>query len=344
MKAVAFKEHGGTDVLKVMDLPVPQIGSHDVLVKVKACALNHVDIWVRQGGVAAYRPELPHITGSDISGVVEKAGGDVKNVCAGDEVVVHPGLTCGRCDYCMAGDDNLCREFKIIGSKIWGGYAEFVRVPEICVFTKPARLSFEDAAAYPLTFLTSWHMLATRAKISAGETVLVHAAGSGVGAAAVCIAKLFGCRVLATAGSDVKVRRAKEIGADDAINYSAKDFQEEVLRLTGGEGVDVVAEHTGQETFSKSVGCLKKNGRLVTCGTTTGPEAKFIIREFFAKQLTFLGSMLGTKSEFLKINRLVSDGKLAPVVDSVFPLEDARRAQEHLLSRQFFGKVVLKVS
>lgn len=344
MKAVAFNEHGGVDVLKVMELPVPETGAGDVLVRVKACALNHVDIWVRQGGVAAYNPELPHITGGDISGVVEKIGDDVKSVNTGDEVVVHPGTTCGRCDTCMAGDDNLCREFKIIGSRIWGGYAEFVRVPEICVFAKPARLSFEEAAAYPLTYLTSWHMLVTRAKISAGETVLVHAAGSGVGVAAIRIAKLFGCRVLATAGSDVKVKRAKDIGADEGINYTSNDFQEETLKFTNGDGADVVVEHTGGDTFSKSMGCLKKNGRLVTCGATQGLEAKFVIRELFSKQLTLLGSMLGTKSEFVKINALVSEGKLSPVIDSVFPLEDARKAQEHLLSRNFFGKIVLKVA
>jgi NADPH:quinone reductase-like Zn-dependent oxidoreductase len=340
MKAIVFRQHGDAGVLESVDLPAPAVGARDVLIRVRAAALNHLDIWVRQGW-PGLKLELPHILGSDVAGVVERTGTEVTDLPLGTEVVVNPGLSCGRCDKCLSGDDSLCREYKILGENTRGGYAELLAVPRQNVLPKPKRLSFEAAACVPLTFLTSWTMLVRRAALEPGETVLVHAAGSGVGTAAVQIAKLMGAKVIATASSDEKLRRAQALGADHVINYAQKDFLEEVKRITSRRMVDVVFEHVGAATFEKSVACLPRGGRLVTCGATSGHDVKLDLRVLFFKRISLLGSTMGSKGDLFRILELVDAGKLEPVLDRVLPLAEAAQAHRLLEQRAQFGNVVL---
>lgn len=340
MKAVAIVEHGGIDGLRYMDLPDPQPGAGEVVIKVRACALNHLDIWLRLG-IPAYRLQLPHVPGSDVAGEVVAVGDGVTNVQVGDKVIVNPNLTCGECEWCRMGEDSMCQSFGIFGAKCWGGYAEYAKVPARNLIPMPSNLSFEQAAAFPLTFLTAWHMLITRAGLRAGERVLVIGAGSGVGVAAVQIAKLAGAFVIATAGTDEKCEKAKALGADAVINHSRENIAERVRDLTNGRGVDVVFEHVGPAVFELCVRSLAKGGRIVTCGATSGPTVTVDLRYFFSRQLALIGSMMGRTSELLTIVRLVSEGRLTPVVDRTFPLVDAAKAQEVLESRDFFGKLVL---
>ena len=340
MKAAIFQKHGGPEVLEFTDVPEPTIRANEVLVKVKACALNHLDIFVRNGMPGIEIP-LPHILGNDITGVVEKVGELVTWVKPGDEVMVHPGVSCGHCQACLSGDDNLCREYDIIGYRRNGGYAEFVAVPGVNVFPKPANLSWEEAASLPLVTVTAWHMLVGRARLQPGEDVLVHAAGSGVGSVAIQIAKLFGARVITTASSDDKLAKARELGADETINYTNVEWPKEVKRLTERRGVDVVFEHTGSETWPGSISSLKNNGRLVTCGATSGFDARTDLRQVFYRHLTILGSFMGSKSELVEAMKFVRAGKIKGVVDRTMPLSEARQAHELIESRGQFGKVVL---
>ena len=340
MKAVVFRKHGGADVLEYTDVPQPQIRPNEVCVQVKACALNHLDLFVR-GGLPGIDVPLPHILGNDVSGVVQEVGELVTWVKAGDEVLLQPGLSCGHCAECLRGEDNLCREYDIIGYRHDGGYAEFVVVPGVNVVPKPAQLTWEEAAAIPLVTLTAWHMLITRAKLQAGENLLVHAAGSGVGSIAIQIGKLIGARVIATAGSDAKLAKARELGADETINYTQSDWPKEVRRLTNRAGVDVVFEHTGEATWPGSISSLRNNGRLVTCGATSGYDAHTDLRQVFYRHLTILGSFMGSKSELLAAMKFVEQGTIRGVVDRVLPLKEARQAHELLEDRAQFGKIVL---
>jgi len=341
MKAVVFDEYGGPEKLNYRDFPDPPTGPGQVRVSVAACALNHLDLWVRRG-VPAYHTELPHVLGSDISGVVDQIGDQVRGIQRGDRVFVAPGISCFRCPYCLSGRDNLCLHYRILGAGPRGGYADLVTVPALNVFPIPEGLSCEEAAAFPLTFLTAWHMLVSRARLSPGEDLLVLAAGSGVGTAAVQIGKLMGARVIAAAGSSAKLNRAKELGADELINYREEDFSSVVKHITGGKGVEVLFEHVGAATWERSILSLAKSGRLVTCGSTTGPRTELDLRYIYARELTVLGSMMGTRAELLTISRLLSQKKLRPVIDSVFPLAEARAAQEKLESRAVSGKIILK--
>jgi NADPH:quinone reductase-like Zn-dependent oxidoreductase len=341
MRAAVVREHGGLEKIVVETRPVPQPGPAEVLVRVRAAGLNHLDLWVRRG-VPGHPFPLPLVLGCDLSGVVEAVGSSaVRNAKPGDAVCVAPGVSCGVCARCLAGDDNLCKDYGILGETRDGGCAEFAVVPAANLLPKPPEMSFEDAAAWPLAFLTAWHMLAVRAAVRPGETVLVHAAGSGVGSAAVQIAKLLGARVLATAGSAAKLARAKALGADEGIDYLASDFVAEVRRLTGKRGVDVVVEHTGAATWDGSVRCLAWGGRLVTCGATSGFEAAFDLRVLFFKQLSFLGSTMGSRAELWTILDLLRAKRLRPVVDRVMPLADVREAHRAMESREQFGKIVL---
>jgi len=333
LKAVRFHEAGGPKVLKYEDAPKPEIGPREVLIRVRACALNRLDIWLRSG---AYKAQLPHILGSEFSGDIAEVGEDVRGARVGDKVLIYPGLTDGTCQYCLAGEESICEKFGIIGSATDGGYAEFAKVPAENVFAIPTGITYDQAAAIAVVFLTAWHMLVTRAELQAGERVLIHAVGSGIGSAAVQIAKLAGAEVFGTAGSDDKLAKAKELGADHLINYAEKDFAAEVSKLTGGEGVHVVFEHTGAKTFPGSLASLTKNGRLVTCGATTGTEATLDSR-----QLRVIGAMLGTRRELAQILRLVGEGKLTPVIDRTMPLSEASRAHELLTDRAQFGKIIL---
>jgi NADPH:quinone reductase-like Zn-dependent oxidoreductase len=342
MKAIVFHQHGGPDVLKYEDAPEPALRANDVLVRVKACALNHLDLWVRRGLPNVPIP-LPHIPGSDVAGEIGKIGTDVTNVRVGQKVVLAPLVSCGKCPACLAGLDNHCRQATNLGYMIDGGCAEFVRAPEVNCLPYPENLKWEEAAAIPLVFQTAWHMLITRAQLQPGEDVLILGAGSGVGSAAIQIAKFFGARIVATAGSDEKLSKAKELGADHLINYKTQKIRDEVRRITNKRGVNVVFEHVGTATWEDSFSSLAPTGRLVTCGATTGFDAKVDLRFLFSRQLSLLGSYMGTKSELHTVMKLVAAGKFKPVVDRVFPLAEAAAAHAYLESGSQFGKVVLSV-
>lgn len=340
MKAVVINRHGDSDVLEVTELPDPEIDDNEVLVRVKACALNHLDVWIRKGLPGIEFP-MPLVLGSDIAGVVARVGRLVKNAKPGDEVVLSPGLSCMHCEYCLSGRDNLCASYGILGSRANGGYAQYVKAPSFNVIPKPKNLSFEDASSIPLVFLTAWHMLVGRVSLKPGETLLVHAAGSGVGSAAIQIGKLLGARVFATASTDAKLEKARSIGADETINYQREDFLDAVKRLTGRRGVDVVFEHTGEATWDKSIRSLVRGGRLVTCGATSGYKGNLDIRYLFSRQISLHGSYMGAKIELLEVMRFFEDGRLKPVVDRVLPLEKAADAHKAIEDRSLFGKVVL---
>jgi NADPH:quinone reductase-like Zn-dependent oxidoreductase len=340
MRAVFFRQHGDLDKLEYGQQPDPHPGPGEVAVRVKACALNHLDVWTRQG-MPGVRIALPHILGCDVAGEVAKLGPGVGGFKLGQKVVAAPGLSCGRCAYCRTGWDSLCDKYQILGFQVNGGYAEFVKVPARNLFPVNKAWTLEEWASFPLVFLTAWHMLVTRAGLKKKETVLIHAGGSGVGSAAIQIAKYLGGRVFTTVGSDEKVKRAKALGADEVINYEKKDFSLEVKRLNRGHGVDVVFEHIGPATFQKSLASLVRRGRLVTCGATSGPLVNLDLRFLFVRQLSIFGSYMGGMKEFRAVLRLLRRGKLRPVVDKVFPLKDAREAQARMLERKNFGKIVL---
>ena len=305
--------------------------------------LNHLDLWVRNG-VPGHTFPLPIVPGCDVAGVVDAVGPGATGIAVGDEVIVAPGRSCGRCPVCRRGEDALCKSFGIVGETVDGGCQEYLVAPDACLFPKPQRLDWTEAAAAPLTFLTAWHMLHGRARVQPGEWVLVHAAGSGVSSAAIQIAALSGARVITTAGSDDKCARGVGLGAEEAINYRDADFLKEVRRITGGRGVDVVIDHVGAETLDRSLRCLVRGGRYVTCGATSGHELKTDFRLVFFKSLSILGSTMGGSHELATVLSLIADGRLHPVVDRVFPLEQIAAAHSRLQSREAFGKVVLSVS
>jgi len=342
VKAIVFRQHGGPEVLQYVDAADPEPGPNEVVVRVRACALNHLDLWVR-GGLPNVPIPLPHIPGSDVAGEIAKIGAGVTTVRVGQKVVLAPLVTCGKCPACVAGLDNRCRAATNLGYMIDGGCAEFVRAPEVNCLPCPDNLSFEEAAAVPLVFQTAWHMLIDRARLQPGEDVLVLGAGSGVGSAAIQIAKFFGARVITTAGSETKLEKARQLGADHVINHKSQKIREEVRRITNKRGVDIVFEHVGTATWDDSLASLALAGRLVTCGNTTGYDAKVDLRFLFSRQLSLLGSYMGVKSELHTIMKLVSAGHLKPVVDRIFPLQEAAAAHAYLESGQQFGKVVLKV-
>ncbi len=340
MKAVIFEQHGGPEVLQYNEVADPITKADAVLVEVRACALNHLDVWVR-AGLPGIKIPLPHILGNDIAGVVREVGALVTWVQPGDEVILHPGVSCGHCVECFRGHDNFCSEYDIVGYRRDGGYAELVAMPAVNVIPKPKNLNWAEAAALPLVAVTAWHMLVTRANVQPGEVVLVHAAGSGVGSLAIQIAKLRGAHVIATAGSEEKLLKAKELGADEVIKYTSADWPKEVKRLTDRRGVDVVLEHTGASTWEGSIASLKNNGRLVTCGATSGFDGKIDIRQIFYRHLTILGSFMGSKAELLEAMKFVERGIIRAVVDQSMPLSEARHAQELMEDRAQFGKLVL---
>ena len=341
MKAIVFEEHGGVEQLKTAKVDYPRPGAGEATVKVEACALNHLDIWVRIGGRPVKIP-MPHILGCDVSGTVAEVGESVVGVQTGERVVIAPGLSCGQCAYCTGDNDSACREYKLLGFQVQGGYAEYVKVPARNLIPVSERLSFEEWAAIPLVFVTAWHMLFTRARLRCGETVLVQSAGSGVGSAAIQLARLAGARVITTAGSDEKLLLAKALGADETIHYQQKDFVEETLRLTGGRGVDVVFEHNGGETFMRSLEALAIGGRIVNCGVTAGAEVTLNLSQIYLRQQTIHGSFMGSLNEQKIVIRLAEEGKIKPVIDKVYPLEEARAAHQRMQDRQNFGKIILK--
>ncbi len=342
MKAVVFKEHGGVDKLTHTDMEKPKISPYEVLVKVKACALNHLDIWVRQGLPGIEIP-MPHILGSDVVGEVAEIGMEVKNFRAGDKVLIAPGVRCRKCVYCITNNDSMCNSFKIVGFQVQGGYAEFAKAHVDNIIPVSSKFSFEEWAVIPLVFITAWHMLITRGQLKPGENVLIHAAGSGIGSAAIQIAHLAGARVITTARGKEKLEKAKQLGADEVIDYSKEDYVGNVRLLTNNKGADLIFEHIGPDTWDKNLQCLTKGGRMVVCGATSGPTTTIDIRSLFMKQHAIIGCYMGSKKELLDILNLVELGKLKPVVDSVFSLKEAAAAQQKMLKRENFGKIVLKI-
>ena len=342
MRAVVMRARGGPEVLEVADLPVPEPGPKEVRVRLKAAALNHLDVWVRKG-VASPKLPLPHVLGADGSGVVDAVGPGVEGFAPGDEVVINPGLSCGRCERCLAGEDNLCPRYQILGEHRHGTYAEYVVLPEANLAPKPKNRSFEEAAAIPLTCLTAWQMVVDKLGVRPGDDVLVMAAGSGVSVAAIQIAKLFGARVIATAGSEDKLRRAKALGADETVNYTHPDWPKEVRRLTGGKGADKVVDHTGALYFEGVIKATANGGRIAIAGASSGYEGTLPFAHVFYRQLSILGSTMASKSRLFPILRFVEEGKLKPVVGQVLPLEAAAEGHRLLEERRVFGKVVLQV-
>ena len=340
MRAVRIYQHGGLEVLKYEDAPEPKIQPNEVLVKVKACALNHLDLWIRNG-VRAWKVKLPHILGSDIAGEVVEVGSLVTRFKAGERVLLAPGISCGQCEECWRGLDSACRSFTLFGVKVDGGYAEYVKSPEMNVIPIPGDLTFDEAASVPLVFLTAWHMLFTRANLKPGEDVLVMGAGSGVGIAAIQVAKYAGARVFAVAGTDAKLEKARALGTDAGINHTKQSISEEVNRLTGKRGVDVVVEHVGAAVWDQCFESLATYGRIVTCGATTGGDVKLNIVPLYGRQRAVIGSFMGGMGELMEVLTLIGQRKLHAVIDSVFPLAEARAAQEKMESRDFFGKILL---
>ena len=322
---------------------MPQCGPNDALIRVRACALNHLDIWTR-GGLPGAKLPLPHILGADVAGEVAAVGAAVTHIAEGMACFVHPGIPGGPTPERLRGDDNVAADFSVLGSLLNGGYAQYVRVPADNVISKPAGLSWEETAAFPLTFLTAWHMLGPRrAGLQSGETVLVMGANSGVGTAAIQFAKLRGCRVIATAGNAAKADFARRLGADEVIDHYARagEIHKAVYELTAGVGVDVVVEHVGPAVFEQCIKALKRGGRLVTCGATSGPEITLNLRSIFARHLTVLGSYMGGIGETLQYLPLVERGLVKPIVDNVYPLAQAADAQRRMEASEQMGKIVL---
>jgi len=339
MTAMVLREHGGPEVLQLEQLAVPEPGPGEVRVRVHAVALNHLDVWTRRGG-PAFKVEFPHRLGADIAGVVDALGAGA-SATVGAKVVVQPGVSCGRCAACLGGHDNLCRRYSILGEHRQGGYAEYVVVPEVNLAPYPERLDFSQAAAVILPFLTAWQMVVHKARVAPGDVVLVHGAGSGIGVAAIQIAKLHGARVIATAGTDDKAARARALGADVAINYVTTDFAAEVRALTDKRGVDAVIEHVGGNVFAASIRAVRNGGRIITCGATAGFHPAIDLRHIFFRQIEVLGSTMGSKADLLAVLSHVAAGRLAPVVDRVMPLAEAAEAHRLLENRAAFGKLVL---
>jgi NADPH:quinone reductase-like Zn-dependent oxidoreductase len=341
MKAIVIEQHGGISELRTREIGEPQPQRGEAVVEVRAVALNHLDVWVRRG-VPGHKFPLPIIPGSEISGVIHSVpAGNGWNV--GDEVIVAPAISCGRCIPCLSGNDPLCRDYEMLGESCNGGATERIAIPVRNLLRKPAHLSFAEAAAVPLDLLTAWHMLIARAQLRLGEMVLVHAGASGVGSAAIQIAKLFGADVIATAGSAEKGQLARELGAREVILYREVDFAKEIRNLTGKRGVDIVVEHVGADTFEGSLRSLAKGGRLVTCGATSGASVTINLNLVFFKSLSILGSTMGSLAELHTIMKLVEEKRLRPVVGKILPFDQMGEGHRLLEQRQVLGKIVVEL-
>ena len=340
MKAAYFTEHGGPEQIIYGDYKDPLPGPGEVLVRVRACALNHVDLLLLDGRFPP--PEgLPHVNGCEVTGVLLALGPDVTGLEAGQRVMVYPGFSCGRCEYCHRGERTVCLRYGYLGAHKDGGYAEPVKVPAENILPLPEAITFEAGAAVPLSMLTAWHALVAQADLRPGQTVLVQAAGSGVGSAAIQIAKLAGAKVITTVGSDDKIEFATKLGADAVINYRTQDFVEEVRRRTDKRGVEVVVEHIGAETFERSVYCLTRLGKLITIGSHADHWGRLDLRHLYSKNLRILGTNLGSMLELRTIVQFMLAGRLRPVVDRTFPLRDGREAVQYLIDRKNLGKLLL---
>ena len=338
MKAVRMHEFGGPEVLTFEDVPEPQLRKDQVLVRVKAVALNHLDLFIRKG---LPNVKLPHINGSDVSGDIAEVGEYITDLKPGQRVLLAPMTFCGVCPACTRGEQNFCPQFTVLGYYNDGGNAEYIAIPRVNVLPIPDELTYDEAASVPLVFLTAWHMLVSRTHVQPQNFVLVLGGGSGVGSAVIQICKLFNARVIATAGDEAKLEKARELGADYVINHYQQKIADEVKKITNRAMCDIVFEHVGKATWQESMKSLKPGGSLVTCGATTGPEASFDIRFLFARQLSFLGSFMGAMGDFHEVMKHIFSGKLKAVVDKSFPLREARAAHERLEKSEQFGKIVL---
>lgn len=342
MKCIRIHEHGGYDKLIFEEIDVPKFGADEVLVNVKATSINHMDIWIRHG-LPGVKVPLPMIPGVDAAGIVADKGASVKHVSVGDRVVVAQGISCGHCKFCLNGDDNLCKDYVLIGEHRDGADADYIVVPGRNIIRLSEKISFETAAASALVFLTAWQMIVDKANAKPGDDVLVVGASSGVGSAAVQIAKLYGARVIATTSSDEKAAKIQQLGADEVINYKKQKVSEEVKKLTGKKGVEVIIDHVGKAVWEESIKCLTKGGKLVTCGATSGFDAVTDLRYIFYKQLQIIGSTMGRKGDLLTILKFIEQGKLKPVIDRILPLKDVRDAHRIVEEGRHVGKVVMVI-
>jgi NADPH:quinone reductase-like Zn-dependent oxidoreductase len=342
MRAMVFERHGGPEVLQERELQLEPPGPCEVRVRVRAVAMNHMDIWVRRG-LPGWKGPLPFRLGCDIAGEVDEAGPGARGAAPGMRVMLQPALSCGVCRACLSGSDNLCRGYRILGEHTHGGYAEYINVPDVNLLPIPGDLGFVQAAALPLCTMTAWQAMYRKAKVGPTDTVLIHAAGSGVSSLAIQLCKLVGARVVATVGSQDKVQRARELGADHVLVYTEQDFVQECKRLTDKRGVDVVFDHVGGEVFAKSILATAWGGKVVTVGATAGHQVSIDLRQVFFRQIEVLGSTMGSKGDLHAALPLIAAGKLRPVVGRELPLWQAQAAHEALESRSVFGKVVLQV-
>ena len=337
MKAIRIHAHGGVEQLRIEEVEAPHPGPREVLIEVRAAGLNHLDLWVRKGLPGIHLPLIP---GSDAAGVVQEIGGGVTKFAIGDRVLAQPGFGCGLCSYCLGGRENYCLEYGILGEHCNGMQAQYVVLHESQLIHQPSNISFEEGAAIPLVYLTAWEMLVNKCGVKPADTVLVVAASSGVGSAAVQIARLHGARVIATAGA-VKIEKARALGAEFVLDHYRQDVAKEVRKITDGRGVDIVVDHVGSATWQSSLRSLAKGGKLVLCGATTGPEVSIDLRFLYIRQQSILGSTMGPRGDMFRILQLVEEGKLKGVVDRVFPFHEVAQAHQHLESGQQFGKVIL---
>ncbi len=343
MKAVIIKEHGGPDKLKVEDVPEPKYTENEVVLKVHSAGLNHLDIWVRKGRGSLDLPK-PHIPGSDAAGVVVAAGAKVTNVTVGDEVIINPGLSCGRCEYCNRGEQSECISFGIVGMSRPGTFAEMVAVPSGNIWPKPSHMSFNEAGVFVLAHLTAWRMLMTRAKLKPGQTVLIHGIGGGVALSALQLARLAGAKVIVTSSSDEKLERAGQIGADHKINYrTVEDIAQNVKDITSGRGVDVVIDTVGAATWPIDFSAVRRGGKIVLCGITSDSQAVTNLQALYWNQLTILGSTMGSEEDLHQMLNAVTQAKLKPIIDSTATLENIQDAAGRMETAEQFGKIALEV-
>ncbi|HKW14527.1 MAG TPA: zinc-binding dehydrogenase [Candidatus Krumholzibacteria bacterium] len=343
MKAIYFEKHGGPEVLTLGERPAPACGPGQVRIDVRASSLNHIDCFLR-GGLPGVKLALPHIPGCDASGVISELGAGVTTHKVGDRVLMNPSLTCGKCEFCQRGDVSLCIQFKLVGEHTSGAMCEQIVLPEQNAIPFPDSMTFEDAASVPLVFVTAWRMLITRGRLRAGEDVLIHGASAGVGIACIQIAKAAGARVFAAASSDEKLALCEELGADVLIHGEKEDVARRIKDETGRRGVDVVVDYVGKATWVKSLQCLVRGGRLVTCGATTGYNPEEDLRHVFYRQLEVIGSTMGSRNELMAPLRLIFEGKMRPVVSAVYDLKDTAEAHRAMEARKTLGKIVIKVS
>jgi NADPH:quinone reductase-like Zn-dependent oxidoreductase len=341
MKAVILEQHGGPEVLQYADFPAPEPGQGQVQVQIHAAAMNRLDVLVRSGW-PGIRLEYPHILGADGAGVISAIGPGVTSYQVGERVVINSNLSDGKCEFCQAGQDNRCTSWGLLGETAPGTYAQYVVVPDRNVLALPVEFPFDRAAAASLVFLTAWHSLITRGQVQRGESILIVGAGGGVNTAALQIAKYVGAKVYVVGSNMAKLQRAEELGADELIDRSRDaDWSKTVYQLTNKRGVDVVVDNVGASTLPLSLRAARKGGRILTVGNTSGPKFEFDNRYMFAKHLTFSGSTMGTRTDFVEVMSLIFAGKLHPVLDETFALRDARRAHERMERGEFFGKIIL---